>query len=143
MLSLRGFTIVLLLAMVFETLSSMQPGLVQAQQDILQIVKISSEADSAVILDSKGQMRVIHPGDRIKPYGRVLAIFKDRIALKNKKSETIFINIANGQQTVQRVGKVNKTTTVMQTQISIADDPKKGPLKSGVSKDAAEGRKSK
>jgi len=138
MLSLRNFLIVIIMAMVLEILLSMQPDHGYAQQDILKVVKISSEADSAVVRNGKGRLQVIRTGDRIMPYGQVLAIFKNRIALKNEKAETIFINIENGKQTIQRVGKINKADTVMRTQISTTGDQQNGRRKSGVEKDARE-----
>ena len=131
---LRYFTVVMIMTMVLGSLLSMQPNHGYAQQDIPQIVKISSEADRAVVRSGEGRLRVVRPGDRIMPYGQVLAIFKNRIALKNEKAETIFITVDNGKQSIQRVGKVNKTDNVLRTQISTTVDQHHIRPKSGAEK---------
>ncbi len=135
MLSLRHFTIVLFMAMVLEVLLSMLPECGYAQQDIPEIVKISSEADRAVIRNDEGRLRVIRPGDRITPYGKVLAISKQRIVLKNEKAEIVIINIENGKQSIQRVGKINKAASVPRIQISTEDEKQYGRQKNGVAND--------
>lgn len=134
MLSFRNIIIVIFVTMVLEILFSMQPDHGYAQQDLPQIVKISSEADSAVVRNSEGRLQVIRAGDRIMPHGQVLAIFENRIALKNEKSETIFITIDNGTQTIQRAGKINKAAIAPRAHILASGDQQGERLNIGVGK---------
>ena len=74
----------------------------------VQVVKIAAEGGSAVTKDKKGRLRVVHAGDKLPPYGKVVAISDGRIVLVNDQAETILIDVKDGTQCIRRVSKVNR-----------------------------------
>lgn len=106
---------------------------IAAAKDEMQVVKIAAEGDSAVTKDKKGRFGVLHVGDRLSPYGTVMAIADGRIVLANEQTETFIIDMKSGTQRIKRISKVNGVTTKNKPVSTITGDIKKNGVGKAVS----------
>jgi hypothetical protein len=106
---------------------------IAAAKDEMQVVKIAAEGDSAVTKDIKGRLGVLHVGDRLSPYGTIMAIADGRIVLANDQAETFIIDMKSGTQRIKRISKVTGIMTKNMPVRTITGDIKKNGVGRAVS----------
>ncbi|MDA8140218.1 MAG: hypothetical protein M0036_16345 [Desulfobacteraceae bacterium] len=111
-------------------------GVSIASDDSVQIIKIADDAQSALIKQKNGKMKVVHVGDKIENFGTLQNITKDRVSMKTAQGEVVIISLQNGKPTVQRIQKLPPRSQNLLTTITSTND-------TGKAAGASVGRKDK
>ncbi len=80
--------------------------------DTLQVLKIASQDQRAVIKTPDGKMQILNVGDNIGDRAKVIEITTGRVVIeetKGKNPERVIIRLENGKQHVERLTRVGET----------------------------------
>jgi hypothetical protein len=72
----------------------------------IQIVKISSQDQTAVVRMSARNLKMVRVGDRLGSLGTIQAISADWILLEGQGTEKIIVRFQDGVQTIEQIGNV-------------------------------------
>jgi len=81
----------------------------------IRIIKISAVDQTAAIKTSTDKVSMIKVGDQISHGGKVTEITKGRIVIEEltgRGTETVIFRVENGKQTVERINRAPKKTSV-------------------------------
>lgn len=82
------------------------PAFAWAEESI-RIVKIASQDQSVLIDSNDSTLRVVHVGDTVAPYGTIVSIAEEQVVFRNAKVGTAILHFVHGQQSLERVTKIN------------------------------------
>ena len=88
--------------------------------DTVQVLKISSQDERAVIRTPDGKLQLIKVGDPIGGYGKVVEIASDRVVTEAKRkedNEKVIIRLINGQQKIERLRKTGAQPALLSTPV--------------------------
>lgn len=84
--------------------------------ETIQVIKISSQDERAIIKTPDGKMQIIKPGDSLGANGKVTEIAADRIVIEEKKgseTEKVIIRLSDEKQKVERMKKTGDKPMVL------------------------------